>query len=555
MPKLSLLILLLAGSIAVHAQLPYRIDSTYGTNGLTFFELYDVPPYTGVWFHKAMFSAIQKDDKVVALGVNSANGAAELLRFKTNGTLDSTFNSTGFVNIPAPGIGLANTYSYSEEGLAVDTAGYIICAHKILHPSSQYSSIQCYKPNGTLNTSFGSGGTDTLRDLYPQCLSISKGTNKIFVSGYYQPASTMSLFMIFSLNSNGTRNTAFGANGVVRCFDTRLMTNNNNAASAVKALDDGRVYIAGSSQRMIPAGTPDSFFVARLKANGTADSTFGVNGFVFHETQPTLVGFSVPCNIHTDATGNVYVVASVANSSGDTNHITVLKVDATGAAVSGFGSGGYLTVGTTFAPFFSSAYSSRRTVSILQEDGKLIIAGTSDTSITSSYKICRLNTDGSLDGTFDPGGIFNVWDGRRDRCTGLQQQTDGKLLMTGYFTAIYPGLDTAGTMVVRLTNKPFSTATVRPVEGEQYTVTFAAYPNPSSDGNYHITCTGLQADYAAVLRLYDVTGRLLATTTLRFPAGGQAISYQLPTGCTPGMYQLKLSLEGGSEAILKLVSY
>jgi len=66
----------------------------------------------------------------------------------------------------------------------------------------------------------------------------------------------------------------------------------------------------------------------------------------------------------------------------------------------------------------------------LQADGKAIIAGSFQTiNGTGSATIARLNTDGTLDGTFSPGSGFNGGD-----VTKLFVQNDGKILAFGTFT-------------------------------------------------------------------------------------------------------------------------
>jgi uncharacterized delta-60 repeat protein len=66
----------------------------------------------------------------------------------------------------------------------------------------------------------------------------------------------------------------------------------------------------------------------------------------------------------------------------------------------------------------------------IQPDGKIIIGGdfTSFNGITKNY-VARLNSDGSLDNS------FNINSGANDRVNNITIQPDGKIIIGGYFTA------------------------------------------------------------------------------------------------------------------------
>ena len=77
---------------------------------------------------------------------------------------------------------------------------------------------------------------------------------------------------------------------------------------------------------------------------------------------------------------------------------------------------------------------------VVQSDGKIIVAGFSDTGVNDDFAVARYNTDGSLDGTFGTGGIvktdFNLGTGsvgdRHDRANSVVVQSDGKIVVAGY---------------------------------------------------------------------------------------------------------------------------
>ena len=99
--------------------------------------------------------------------------------------------------------------------------------------------------------------------------------------------------------------------------------------------------------------------------------------------------------------------------------------------------------GTLDATFDPGAGADRRVISVaLQSDGKIVILGAfSNYNGVRRKRIARLNADGSLDTSFDPG------DGPDDSATGIPPhalliQPDGKIIIAGDFDS-YDGIPTA----------------------------------------------------------------------------------------------------------------
>ena len=85
-----------------------------------------------------------------------------------------------------------------------------------------------------------------------------------------------------------------------------------------------------------------------------------------------------------------------------------------------------------FDPGSGTGGNAVKTIS-LDPDGRVLIGGTFTTfDGASRNKIARLNSDGSLDGTFNPGTGFSGID---DSVQTILAQTDGKILVGGEFTS------------------------------------------------------------------------------------------------------------------------
>jgi uncharacterized delta-60 repeat protein len=90
------------------------------------------------------------------------------------------------------------------------------------------------------------------------------------------------------------------------------------------------------------------------------------------------------------------------------------------------------TLDTTFNPGANNSIAAV----LRQSDGKIVVGGAfsglgGGTGTTTRNRLGRLNTDGSVDATFNPGANNDI--------LSLTQQTDGKLLAVGNFTALGGG--------------------------------------------------------------------------------------------------------------------
>jgi uncharacterized delta-60 repeat protein len=234
----------------------------------------------------------------------------------------------------------------------------------------------------------------------------------------------------------------------------------NGPITCAALLADGKIMIGGNFTTLQPRGTGPVFprsRLARLLPDGTVDTTFGdpgVNAFVLcMAVQPdgaVLVGgdFNSPAsfmgatrnriaritpagtldntfNPNADAPvysiavqpdGKVLLAGSFGSLSGQ-GRLRIARVNSiTGAPEPGFGAGsgpGNLV--------FSMA---------LQRDGRVIIGGTfTSVSGTPMNHLARLNSDGTLDTTFNP----NVTGGD---VLSIALQANLKLLIGGSFTSV-----------------------------------------------------------------------------------------------------------------------
>jgi uncharacterized delta-60 repeat protein len=204
-----------------------------------------------------------------------------------------------------------------------------------------------------------------------------------------------------------------------------------SAAQTVAVQPDGKIVLAGYID-----SRQGGLFVARYNANGTLDGTFGSGGLVI-----TSVGkYGGYANgVAVQADGKI-VVSGVAqgpaiSSPGPTpydNAFLVARYNANGTLDKTFGPGNKPTGIVTINIGPRDDQGSR--VVLQSWDGKIVVAGYSTRSDSWTYDVAvvRLNTNGTLDGTFGSGGIVTTdVSGSDDVGTGLALQPDHQIVVCG----------------------------------------------------------------------------------------------------------------------------
>ena len=122
--------------------------------------------------------------------------------------------------------------------------------------------------------------------------------------------------------------------------------------------------------------------------------------------------------------GNVDAIASPATAT----QFAVMRLSADGSPDSTFGAAGL--VKTAFSTIGDVAHAVA-----LQNDGRIVVAGTSSGPLNANFALARYNVDGSLDTSFLGGGdgrttvdFFSSTDGAEN----VAVQSDGKMVLGGF---------------------------------------------------------------------------------------------------------------------------
>ena len=279
------------------------------------------------------------------------------------------------------------------------------------------------KSQNTLDPSFNGGVTDSSPQNYT---STVQPDGKILVGGLYNFVNGFQTQGISRLNDDGTRDTSFNAGG------SGLNVNGN--VLDVLVLGDGKILIGGSfgSYNGTAVGS-----LARLNADGTLDTTFNVGGSGINSSG-RVTWFQIQPDGKILVTGQGITGYNGITSNG------VFRLNTNG------------TLDNTFVSGFASAPSIEQI--ILQPDGKVVIGGffTSYSGNTVGH-IVRVNANGSFDNTFNPGGS-----GASGYVGGMALQSDGKIVIGSDGSLTYNGV--ARNSVARLnTNGTLDGTFVPPV--------------------------------------------------------------------------------------------
>jgi uncharacterized delta-60 repeat protein len=205
-------------------------------------------------------------------------------------------------------------------------------------------------------------------------------------------------------------------------------------AHAVAVQADGKVVVGGAHEI---SGSPNQtgFALARLKADGTLDPTFGAGGKV-------ITSFNSPhcVRIHglvLQPDGKI-VAAGCTSDTGGRALFALARYNPDGSLDRAFGINGTVT---------TDAFGTGALAVALQSDGKIIAAGTSCDPLTLAQTSCdfalvRYSANGTLDGTFGAAGrVTTDFGGLYDEASALIIQADGKIIAAGAQTVSIAGVE------------------------------------------------------------------------------------------------------------------
>ncbi len=208
-------------------------DNTFGASGLA---------SPGVAGSQSCLSMVeQPDGKLIVAGNNQTfTGGAFgylIMRFNSNGTLDSTFNGDGIMVDTLAGINIS--------GMALLPDGRIIVGGDCSHLPDSHFALARYLDDGVRDSTFGtSGQVETVIGTGTGSSVITdirlQADGKILATGYF---SGDALVYLARYNTDGTIDNSFGVNGII---GTGIGTSTNRS-NAVLIQPNGKIVLTAWS--------------------------------------------------------------------------------------------------------------------------------------------------------------------------------------------------------------------------------------------------------------------------------------------------------------------
>ena len=395
------------------------LDSTFGTGGMV---TTDINRSTDI----GNAVAIQADGKLVVVGQTYKNNDYSnedfvVTRYNTDGTLDNTFGRGGKVRTGFPGLAAV------PSAVVIQTDGKIVVAGGAFSQFTFAGNFEVvrYKPNGSLDRSFGNGGivTTTFPEgsyafdvaLQPDGKIIAAGTLFVdFIPG--EPSNTD--FALARYNPDGTPDATFGNGGQV---STDFVGMEDDAFS-VLIQPDGKIVAVGSANN---SATYYDFAAVRYLSNGTVDGTFGVGGKVSTDFGDQNFDRARSAVLQPD--GGIVAAGFAISQNGGVQNFAVARYTSSGVLDTSFSRDGKTQID------FGSCCQSANKV-LLQSDGKIITVGYANTeSSDSDFLLARLSPGGSLDSTFGAGGkVRTSFGDLNGGANGAALQSDGNIVAVGF---------------------------------------------------------------------------------------------------------------------------
>ena len=387
----------------VTAAPPGSLDSTFGTGGIVTTPIGSNDAY-------AYALGIQSDGRILTAGYYADGNYYEfaLVRYNTNGSLDSTFGTGGIVTTP---IGSGNAIA---NAIGIQSDGRIVAAGSFHNGSNDNFALVRYNTNGSLDSTFGTGGivTTPVGSGYAGAYALGIGSDgRIVVAGYSSNGSDYD-FALVRYNTDGSLDSTFGTGGIV----ITPMGSGYDIAYALGIGSDGRIVAAGSSHY----GSNYNFALARYNTDGSLDSTFGTGGIV---TTSIGIGDSEALALGIGSDGRI--VAAGKSPDGSNYDFALVRYNTNGSLDTTFGTGGIVTTPVGSGWDFANGLG-------IQSDGRIVTAGKSFNGSNYDFALVRYNANGSLDTTFGTDGIVITPIGSYDTyAIALGIQSDGRILAAG----------------------------------------------------------------------------------------------------------------------------
>ena len=334
---------------------------------------------------------------------SNINGKRQLkiAKLKANGSLDLSFKTY-------------EGFNDQVDSLAVQKDGRLLVGGRFtlynFYPCNQIARLN---PDGSLDTSFSAGSGLAASGYFTTVNALAvQADGRILIAGSFSGYNETPCNQIVRVNADGSLDTSFNSG-----------TGFDDFVNTVVIQADGRILAGGYFKKYNGATTAS---IARLNPDGSRDSSFRGAFYGIYGSYNTSDVFSI--TIQPD--GQLIVAGYFIVYHGSKYYSGIARLNADGTTDASF-----TPLGTGFrasSPFYGDAITT-----LLQPDGRIVVGGLFQWfDDTSRNAIARLNADGSLDTTFDPGHGFESESYKTNPAVpqALALLPDGRILVGGTFS-------------------------------------------------------------------------------------------------------------------------
>ncbi len=455
---------------------------------------------------------VQSNNRIIAVGLTRSGGNDNfaVVRYLEDGTLDTSFDGDGIVEIDIDG-----GNDEARDVLVLGNSNILVAGTAVTGGGKDFA-FALLDPSGKLVASFGDGGKLTINfnNTNDVLSRITLHGDRIYAVGS-SISNDVEQYAVAAIKTDGTLENAFSGDGKL-VFDVDA---GQDVATSIAIQSDDKLLVAGYTG----IGFAKEFCIVRFKPDGTLDSGFSQDGIVMPDvgtTDDRAYGIAIQDD-------QKIVVAG--SSLGETGYdFALVRLGIDGSIDLDFGEDGFAV--ETIGPFYDDARDM-----ILQPDGKILVTGyAAQAASDADFGLARFTRDGVLDNTFSGDGkvITIIGSGEsEDEAHAIALQPDGKIVIVGEAENSSGNVDFA---LARYLSGIVTSIDKEVIVLEQLKL----FPVPA----HSMLNASFTIDRERVLEfsITDVTGRILdiVQDNKSFSAGHHTLTFNLPPSLPSSTYFL-----------------
>jgi uncharacterized delta-60 repeat protein len=403
---------MLLACMYLSAQTPGTLDATFNSSGTPGYIITDIDGQKD--FTKGM--AIKSSDGSIYV-TGYINGTSDdslfITHYMNNGTLDGSFGAGGTVRYR---FGTLTTHS---NAIGLQSDGTVVVAGWSYASTHDFFVARFDGTSGALKSTVATdfGGTDEINALLIQ------SDDKIVVAGFGTASSSVDQDIIiarYTADGSMLDNTFNPSPALTPGYIVQNITGQDVAKAIAIDKTSGDIIVAGTANY----NTANSDF-AILRLSSTGGFVTGFNGTGIKTQNITATNQDEANAVAIDASGNILVAGTT--STGGNPDVALIRLSAAGVLDPGFNTSGIVT--TDYAPFHSAEGVTSVTI---QNDNKIVVGGSTDggpNTPNNDLILLRYSNTGVLDATF--GNTTPTLDGKEDAIIPGTNETPGAMVLSG----------------------------------------------------------------------------------------------------------------------------